>query len=134
MIYLSSLLNYKRRPGLKKHRLETIRVEMKLKSQIILICYYYRSDFIVSQSTFINELQPFIEQALDYTPNIILLGDINVDFINLSSTQILDCLTLFNLTNVIQEPTRIFGNSSTLIDPIIVSDACQVHLIPAQFP
>ena len=33
---------------------------------------------------------------------------------------------LFNLTNVIQEPTRIFGNSSTLINPIIVSDACQV--------
>ena len=126
MIYLSSLLNYKRRPDLEKHRLETIWVEIKLKSQIILICCYYRSDFIVSQSTFINELQPFIEQALDYTPNIILLGDINVDFINLSNTQILDCPTLFNLTNVIQEPTRIFGNSSTLIDPIIVSDACQV--------
>ena len=120
MIYLSSLLNYKRRPDLENHRLETIWVEIKLKSQIILICCYNHSEFIVSQSTFINQLQPFIEQALDYTLNIILLGDINVDFINLSNTQILDCLTLFNLTNIIQEPTRIFGNSSTLIDPIIV--------------
>ena len=60
------------------------------------------------------------------TPMFIIIIDINVDFINLSYTQILDCLTLFNLTNVIQEPTRIFGNSNYLIDPIIVSDACQV--------
>ena len=107
-------------------RLETIWIEIKLKSQTILICCYYRSNFIVSQSTFIAEIQPSIEQALDYTLNIILLGDINVDFLNLRSPDVLDCLTLFNLTNVINEPTRTIGNSSTLIDPVIVSDACQV--------
>ena len=71
-------------------------------------------------------MQPSIEQALDYTPNVILLGDINVDFLNLSNYEILDCLTLFNLSNVIKEPTRVTGNSSTLIDPILVSDACRV--------
>ena len=124
MIYLSSLVNYTPRPDLENQRLETIWVEITLKSQTILICCYYRSDFSVSQSNFINELQPSIEQALDYTSNVVLLGDINVDFINLSNTQILDCL--FNLTNVINEPTRISANSSTLIDPIIVSGACQV--------
>ena len=128
MIYLSSLVNYKPRPDLENQRLETNWEGITLKSQFetILICCYYRSDFSVSQSNFINELQPSIEQALDYTSIVVLLGDINVDFINLSNMQILDYLTLFNLTNVINEPTRISANSSTLIDPIIVSDACQV--------
>ena len=37
-----------------------------------------------------------------------------------------DCISLFNLRNVITEPTRVTANSSTLIDPVIVSDACIV--------
>ena len=78
------------------------------------------------RQTFISELQPPIEQAPDYTPNVILLGDINVDFINLTNNRFRDCLAIFNLSNVIKEHTRISVNLSTLIDPIIVSDACQV--------
>ena len=31
-----------------------------------------------------------------------------------------DCLNLFNLTNVINEPTRVVLNSATLIDPVLV--------------
>ena len=49
-----------------------------------------------------------------------------MDLINLTNNRIRDCLAIFNLSNVIKEPTRISVNSSTLIDPIIVSDACQV--------
>ena len=85
MVYISSVLNYKLRPDLENQRLETIWFEIKLKSQIILFCCYYRSDFNSSQTTLIRELQPSIEQALDYTPNVILLGDINVYFLNLSN-------------------------------------------------
>ena len=75
---------------------------------------------------FINELQPYIETALDYTPHIILVGDINIDFNNLSNNLLKDCLSLFNFTNVIKEPTRVVLNTSSLIDPIIVSDTCSV--------
>ena len=35
-----------------------------------------------------------------------------------------DCLTIFSLRNVLNELTRVTINSSTLIDPVIVSDAC----------
>ena len=35
-------------------------------------------------------------------------------------------MSLFNLTNVITEPTRTIGQSSTLIDPILVTDSCSV--------
>ena len=37
-----------------------------------------------------------------------------------------DCLTIFSLKNVLNEPTRVTINLSTLIDPVIVSDACTV--------
>ena len=37
-----------------------------------------------------------------------------------------DCLTIFSLRYVLNEPTRVTINSSTLIDPVIVSDACTV--------
>ena len=65
-----------------------------------------------------------LETALDFTPYAILAGDINIDFLTLTNVQLRDCLSLFSLTNVIKEPTRITSNSSTLIDPIIVSDTC----------
>ena len=35
-------------------------------------------------------------------------------------------MVLFNLTNVIPEPTRVTEHSITLIDTVIVSDSCNV--------
>ncbi|MEW8546228.1 MAG: endonuclease/exonuclease/phosphatase family protein, partial [Candidatus Thiodiazotropha sp.] len=126
MVYISSSLKYVRREDFEDPRLESIWVEVKLKTQNILICCFYRSDFNTSQSLFISSMQTSIEMAIDYCPNIILVGDINIDFIHMSNAQLQDCLSLFNLTNVITEPTRIVGQSSTLIDPILVTDACSV--------
>lgn len=126
IVYMSSHLKYKRRNELESPLIENIWVQIKLKSFDIIICCYYRSDFTVSQSIFITEMQASIEQALDLTPYIVLVGDINIDFLNMQNTQLRDCLSLFNLTNVIEEPTRVTENSSTLIDPIIVSDNCKV--------
>ena len=37
-----------------------------------------------------------------------------------------DCLTIFSLRNVLNELSRVTINSSTLIDLVIVSDACTV--------
>ena len=59
-------------------------------------------------------------------PNAVLVGDINIDCTTISNTQLRDCLTMFNMSNVINEPTHILGNSSTLTDPIFVSESCCV--------
>ena len=124
MIYMSSLIKYARREDLESQRLETVRVEVNLKSYNALVRCLYRSDFTASKSLFISELQESIETALDFTPYVILASDTNIDFLTLINVQLCDCLSLFNLTNVIKEPTRITPNSSTLIDRIIVSDTC----------
>ena len=81
--------------------------------------------FFVSQPTFITELQSSIEEALDYS-QLFLLGDINIDFLNLRNVQLADCLYLFSLRNVINEPTRVSDTVSSFVDPVIVSDSCDI--------
>ena len=81
MVYVSELLKYKRREDLENNRFETIWIEVNLKSKILLICSFYRSDFNTTQTEFIKELQSSVELALDYTPNVVLTGDINIYFI-----------------------------------------------------
>jgi hypothetical protein len=39
-----------------------------------------------------------------------------------NNNKLIDLVNIFNLKNVIDKPTRISGNTSTLLDPIILSD------------
>ena len=126
MIYMSSLLKYTRREDLKIQRLETVWIEVNLKPCNALVCCFYRSDFTASELLFISELQESIETVLDFTPYVILAGKINIDFLTLINMQLRDFFSLFNLTNVIKEPTRITPNSSTLVDPVIVSNTWHI--------
>ena len=126
MVYMSSQLKYSRRQDLENPNIETIWLEIQLKNMNLLLCCLYRSNFKASQTLFVTEIQNSIEMALDYTPYVILTGDINIDFSNMTNIQLRDCMSLFDLRNVISEPTRVAADSSTLIDPVIVSDACIV--------
>ena len=123
---LARLLKYSRRRDLETIEKIEIWVEIKLKDIKVVLCCLYRSDFTASQSIFITEIQNSIESALFYTPHVILTGDINIDFSNLTNYQLRDYMSLFSLRNVITEPTRVTVNSSKFIDPVIVSDACTV--------
>ncbi len=57
--------------------------------------------------------------------NCILLGDFNVDLCtnNQLSKDLHETLSTFHFTQVVNEPTRIIKNSSTLVDHIYVSSA-----------
>ena len=82
-------------------------------------------------------MQSSTEEAFNYAPYVILAGDINTDFLQLTNSQLHDCLTLFNLTNVIDEPTRItpecsntnrfrFSNWASIInESSSVDEACE---------
>ena len=79
----------------------------------------------MSQALYISSMQASIEMALDACPSVVLVGDINIECTTVSNTKVRDCLTMFNISNIIKEPTHIFGNSSTLTDPIFVSESCR---------
>ena len=55
--------------------------------------------------------------------NIILTGDLNSDLFSSRNNKLIDTMNMLNLTNVIEKPTRITEHSSTLLDPIIISDS-----------
>ena len=61
-----------------------------------------------------------IERAFDVNPNIIIMGDLNENLLNINNINLRNILLLNNLENIIVEPTRITPTSSTLIDPVIV--------------
>lgn len=62
-----------------------------------------------------------IEKAYDESDKIIVVGDLNVDFLNIPHTHLVkDLLSSHFLENTITEPTRVTQNTSTLIDPILV--------------
>jgi len=62
------------------------------------------------------------KQAFEINPNVVITGDTNADLFNTHNNKLLEIMTLFNLKNVINKPTRITAHSSTLLDPIIISD------------
>lgn len=50
---------------------------------------------------FITEIHNSNETALVYTSHVILTGDFNTDFSNLTNSQLRDCMSIFTLRNVI---------------------------------
>ena len=62
--------------------------------------------------------------------NIILTGDLNSNLFSSRNNKLIDTMNLLNLTNVIEKPTRITEHSSTLLDPIIISDSNVLNFKP----
>lgn len=67
-------------------------------------------------------MQNSAEIALDYSLHVILTGDINIDFSNLTNSRLRDCMSTFSYKSLI----RFTRQLSTLINPLIVAGACIV--------
>ena len=63
------------------------------------------------------------------------MGNFNVDFLCSSSLyyRLLSVVSLFNLTQIVTEPTRISKTTSILIDLIFVSPSVEVKLCSTIF-
>ena len=65
-----------------------------------------------------------LENALDYSSHIVLIGDLNEDLLSVNRHHLHDLMTRKCLRNVITDPTRVTPSSSTLLDPIVFSEEC----------
>ncbi|PJE78081.1 hypothetical protein CI610_02987 [invertebrate metagenome] len=124
-IYFSESLVAKRRIDLEFGNDETIWSQIKFRNTLYLICNVYRPPSYTGTGLWQN-LRHSIDIAFEETPNIIITGDLNIDFLKPIRGDLCDILSNYNLTNVITEPTRQTDTSSTLLDPIIVSDTVNV--------
>lgn len=105
---------------LVRDELEYITLKINMPSTTIAICAVYRPP----NTNFNNLLNSFDEILSSICPSfdtIICLGDFNVNFLNINNP-IEDCFNSYNLTQLINEPTRVTDTTSTLIDPIFISN------------
>lgn len=120
IVYISNSLRVKRRIDLEPTNIECIWIEISDPTCNILLCCTYRPPNC--DNFFWRNLSWSIEKAYDESDKIIVVGDLNVDFLNIPHTHLVkDLLSSYFLENTITEPTRVTQNTSTLIDPILVT-------------
>ena len=95
-------------------------ISLLLFGQSFLLCNTYRPPF--TDIDYWTRLTYAIELALQVNENIIITGDLNSNLLCSNNNKVIDLVNIFNLKNVIDKPTRKSGNTSTLLDPIILSD------------
>jgi hypothetical protein len=109
-------------PDLQIDGTEVMWLEIKIKVGIILLNIIYRSP-TEAGSLFWNSYSKIISDALDCSSKIISLGDHNVDFLRPLPKKVNDIIHVYGLENKISDPTRFGHNSSSLLDPILVTDS-----------
>ena len=125
MIYMSNMLRANRRFELEPQDTECIWIEIENLTFNYLLCCIYRPPN--ADSRFWHNISWSIEKAQEISDNIIIVGDLNIDFLNIPRNhQIREILSSNNLVNKIREPTRISNTTRTLIDPILTTNDIKV--------
>ena len=120
-MYIRKDLAFSPRTDLQSDNTETIWIDILLpKTKPILIGTVYRppkdNDFFEYFEEQLNKIIPGCE--------IYILGDFNICFMHKLSVlykKYQNCLNMFNLKQIIDEPTRVTCSSKTLIDHIVVN-------------
>ena len=79
-------------------------IEVLIPNFKLLVCVVYRLPG--TTESFWDNFDYSLEQALNFTENIIITGDLNVDLLIQTNHKLNEIMTLYDLTNVINEPTR----------------------------
>lgn len=137
-MYLKNGLNWKRRKDLDHESVESIVVEVIIqKAKNILITTVYRppngSKYL--QNNFTEHFNDLLSNKK--SKEIIILGDLNINYLKRNDNEdIKHLLTLNGFSQMVDKPTRITKESSTLIDiiatnkseNIVITDVIPVSL------
>ena len=117
LLYFRKSLNCKRRPDLEISKIETLLTEVTLtNTKPFLICTLYRPPSAASE--WIDLLEEELSVAQTTGLEMIIMGDLNIDFQACSNNKWLNLVQLFDLTQLVTKPTRITQYSSTLLDHV----------------
>ena len=121
MFYFRKSLNCKRRAEFETSHIETIWSEVTVsKSKPFLICTVYRPPSATSE--WIDLFEDELSVAQTTGLEMVLMGDLNIDYQCCSNTKWLYLVQLFDLKQLINEPTRITQSSSTIIDHVYTTN------------
>lgn len=129
-MFISSKFNYVVRKDLSiflPHIFESLFIEciVNKKKTIVGVVYRPNTPPKADLDIFSFHLIELMEIISHETKNCIIMGDINIDFLNESShsktSEIVDNVYACGYSPVITQPTRVTENSATLIDQIFLS-------------
>lgn len=127
-LYTRSLLKVKRlndMSSISDSGFHQLWVQIQLKRlRSIILCVVYRPDYC-PVSCFFDDFMDKYSQALILGKDIVITGDLNCDLLKPRSREavaLYDLCSSVNLTQLIQEPTRVTETSSTLIDVMMTSN------------
>jgi hypothetical protein len=115
---------YKYRTDLVPAEVEAVCLEI-IKPKCLLCQYIDHQTPALNCLT--EKIETLFRQNLDNERKelILIVGDLNCDFIknaaNSQTKQLIDLINVFQLTQLIKEPTRIIDTTATLLDVAIVS-------------
>ena len=122
-IYVKSDMICRTREDLHVDGLEGIWIETHVEKNTLLVCSMYRPPN--SRAAYWRLIDESIKKASDTAHKFVILGDFNSDCINdqyYEHYQLLDIIQRNNLTQLINEPTRITATSARCIDLILTSN------------
>ena len=137
-IYLRSSINYKVRNDLVPTELEVVCIEItKPHSKPFLVTTVYRPPS--ASSEFFNHFEKLIKAIDNENKEMFILGDLNCDMLkadsdsNIPTKKIKSLYELYQLTQLINEATRVTMTTTSLIDHIVtntpekISDSGVIH-------
>lgn len=124
LIYVSDGLLVEPKAELEANLDESLWIQIKHKGELLLLCNAYRPPN--TPVNFWNRLNVAIDRAFEISTNIVIVGDLNEDQLNIHNHNLKDIMLLNNLINVIEVPTRITNTSQTLLDPIVIQSTMRV--------
>ena len=123
-VYISTNLHYVRRKEFEKLDLELIclQIYLPLQKDILLFCAYRPPGYDLSFVEKFSQILESVHTNGENNNDILILGDLNCNFLGNVNTPLLSnmmfLMNLYNFQQLIDTPTRVTHQSSTLIDTI----------------
>lgn len=124
LVYINEHITFKRLPQFENFGVECIWTEVKLKhASPILIGFLYRNP--AEPANWVDKFVTMMDLVWLESKEILLMGDFNIDMTK-SNKSWKDITTVFNMSQLINTPTRVTPSSSTIIDHLYSTDSKHV--------
>ena len=118
-VYARNSLSCKRRSDLELPGVESVWVQIQVKSKKILIGGFYRPPN--SGQDYFELIKESVDRACNTNiADVVITGDFNIDMSQNNNNKIKELMLEYNLKQLISEPTHFTEHSSSVIDLILV--------------
>ena len=115
-VYISQTIKAERLPHLEDYNVESIWLKIYLKNHApFILGFLYRNP--KERSCWVDNFSLMVDAVLLQSQEYILLGDFNIDLLK-PNPHWKTATELCNLTQLVETPTRVTNNTTTLIDHI----------------